>query len=395
VFDASGQPPKGDSGSSGEPRRPLLGELLIQAQVVTAEQLAEALVAQEHPATEKKIGQLLIERGWMTEAQLTQTLSLQLSVPWVSLYHIDFSRQLLNRVHRDLAEKHCLIPIFVRHVKGQGETLYVAMDDPTDTHALGEVSRQANLPARPMIASATDIRSAIRVYYGESPGSQFIDVPPPPTRVEARPDPPMTTREGVRREPASPAPPVVTPPEPPRGRPSQPPRTSSQPSQPAPAPPTALAARRSAPSHQNQGEAEIPPPTTRSNPSSVGGRAAVLAASAAEGGAPPTPRAAEPAIPIPPRPEGAEPRRGRAKMLSLTLLDGTTVQLPSGAGAKPEGLTARDFISALRASSHGADASDVLGEHAQWEPVVAALLSILLRKGLIADWELMEELRKI
>ena len=62
---------------------------------------------------------------------------------------------------------------------------------------------------------------------------------------------------------------------------------------------------------------------------------------------------------------------------------------------KPDGLTARDFISALRASSHGADASEVLGEHAQWEPVVAALLSILLRKGLIADWEFIEELRKI
>src|SRR4029077_20163077 len=125
-----------------------------------------------------KIGQVLIERGWMTEAQLTQTLSLQLSVPWVSLYHIDFSRQLLNRVQRELAERFCLIPIFVRHVKGQGETLYVAMDDPTNEPALAEVSRQAKLPARPMIASATDIRSAIRVYYGEtSEDGQVIDAP--------------------------------------------------------------------------------------------------------------------------------------------------------------------------------------------------------------------------
>ncbi len=381
----------GDSGSTGEARRPLLGELLIQAKVVTAEQLAEALAAQQLPATDKKIGQVLIERGWMTEAQLTQTLSLQLSVPWVSLYHIDFSRQLLNRVQRDLAEKHCLIPIFVRHVKGQGETLYVAMDDPTNTQALAEVSRQANLPARPMIASATDIRSAIRVYYGESPGSQILDVPPPPTRAEPRPEPPMTTREGLRRDPAPPTPPVATQPDPaPRVQPSQPPRA---PSHPPPAPP---AARRPAtPAPVPHDEAEAPPPTTRSNPPPAG-RGAVLAASAAEGGAPPlTPRNAEPAIPIPPRAEGSEPRRGRAKMLSLTLLDGTTVQLPSGKGAKPDGLTARDFISALRASSHGADASEVLGEHAQWEPVVAALLSILLRKGLIADWEFIEELRKI
>ena len=390
VFDASGAP----SGTAGESRRPLLGELLIQAKVVTSEQLAEALAAQREPVSDKKIGQLLIERGWITEAQLTQTLSLQLSVPWVSLYHIDFSRQLLNRVQRELAEKYCLIPIFVRHVKGQGETLYVAMDDPTNEAALAEVSRQSSLPARPMIASATDIRSAIRVYYGEAAGSQIIDVPPPPTRA----DPPTTTREGMRREPAPEAPPVATQPDPP-ARPaaqSQPPRAPSHPparpavpSQPPPAPPAARRAPPPPPTAAEDGEA--PPPTTRSNPPP--GRAAVLVAAASEGAMPATPRVAAEA-PVP-RAEGSEPRRGRGKMLSLTLLDGTRVQLPSAKNAKgPEGLTARDFVSALRASAHGADATEILGETPQWEPVVAALLSILLRKGLIADWEFIEELRK-
>jgi type IV pilus assembly protein PilB len=85
-------------------------------------------------------------------------------------------------------------------------------------------------------------------------------------------------------------------------------------------------------------------------------------------------------------------------MLNLTLLDGTTISLPAKKkkdGVVGEGLTARDFISALRATAHGADASEILGDQVRWEPVVAALLSILLRKGLIADWEFVEELRKI
>jgi type IV pilus assembly protein PilB len=380
VFDASGPPPPGRGaggvGDGGEPsaRRPLLGELLIQSSVITAEQLAEVLAAQKEPSSDKKIGQMLIERGWLNEAQLTQTLSLQLSVPWVSLYHIDFSRQLLNRVQRQLAEQYCLIPIFVRHVKGQGETLYVAMDDPTNEAALAEVSRQANLPARPMIASATDIRSAIRVYYGEPAGSQVIDVPVPPTRVE----PPTTTREG-RREPPPPTPPAMTQPDPPRRMPSQPPRAPSQP------PPPPQAARRvpprAPPVAQSADEsADAGPPTTRSNPpprarpSSPGADDAVT-----------TPREAE-----------AEPRAARrARMLSLTLLDGTTIQVPAKQRSGEDGLTARDFVSALRATAHGADATDILGEKPQWEPVVAALLSILLRKGLIADWEFVEELRKI
>lgn len=350
------------TGGEGSTRRLLLGELLIQAKVITLDQLNEVLEAPRDPG--KKIGQVLIERGWVTEAQLTQTLSLQLSVPWVSLYHIDFSRQLLNRVNRELAEKYCLIPIFVRHVKGQGETLYVAMDDPTNDAALGEVSRLANLPARPMIASATDIRSAIRVYYGDPNPQPAIDVPSPPTRVEGR------------RDPGPPTPPVPTVQDPPR-RPSQPPRAPSQP------PPPPIAHRRPAAPPQSVTDPNIEPPpvTARSNPP------------------PPsriTPGGVEAAHAHRDEPQPTDTPRRRPRMLSLTLLDGTTLQLPAkkNVGGE-EGLTARDFVSALRAAAHGADATEVLGEKPQWEPVVAALLSILLRKGLIADWEFVEELRKI
>lgn len=84
-------------------------------------------------------------------------------------------------------------------------------------------------------------------------------------------------------------------------------------------------------------------------------------------------------------------------MVALTLLDGTTINLPAKKKREgaPDALTARDIVSALRATAHGADASEILGDQVRWEPIVAALLSILLRKGLIADWEFVEELRKI
>jgi len=189
--------PSSPPGAPGAPeatnvRRVLLGELLVESKVITAEQLGEVLGSPREAG--KKLGQVLLERRWITEAQLTQTLSLQLSVPWVSLYHIDFSRQLLNRLSREVAEKYCLIPIFVRHVKGQGETLYVAMDDPTNESALQEVSRLAGLPTRPMIASASDIRSAIRVYYGEPTGSApVLEVPV----AQARAAPPVSARDAA------------------------------------------------------------------------------------------------------------------------------------------------------------------------------------------------------
>src|ERR1700737_732691 len=116
-----------------------IGELLVEAGVLSQSQLEQALFAQRKDG--RKLGQLLIELGLVSEMHLTQTLSRQLSVPWVSLYHVDFSRSLLNLVPREIAEKYCLVPIFVRRVRKQGETLYIAMDDPTNEAAIAEVTR--------------------------------------------------------------------------------------------------------------------------------------------------------------------------------------------------------------------------------------------------------------
>jgi type IV pilus assembly protein PilB len=161
-------------------RRVLLGELLVEAQVISREALDHVLAAQKQDG--RRLGTLLVELGLVTETQVTQILSQQLSIPWVSLYHIDFSRQLLNLVPRELVEKYCLVPIFVRRVRGVGETLYVAMDDPSDERAREEVSHYAGLPVRAMIAPPSDIREAIRVYYGAH------SVPPPWTAQEPATD---------------------------------------------------------------------------------------------------------------------------------------------------------------------------------------------------------------
>src|SRR5215472_15493943 len=143
-----------------------IGELLTEAKVLTREQLDEALELQRKEG--KKLGVILTQLGLVTETQVTQTLGRQLAIPWVSLYHIDFSRQLLNLVPREVAERYCLVPIYVRRVRKQGETLYVAMDDPTNEAALADVGKAAAIPVRPMIACPSDIRAAIRVYYGSS-----------------------------------------------------------------------------------------------------------------------------------------------------------------------------------------------------------------------------------
>jgi type IV pilus assembly protein PilB len=331
-----------------------IGELLVQAGLLSQERLDDALALQR--AQGRKLGQVLIDLGIVNETQLTQTLGLQLSVPWVSLYHIDFSRQLLNLVPREIAERYCLVPIFVRRVRKQGETLYVAMDDPTHEAALEAVRGSSALPVRPMIAAPSDIRSAIRVYYETAPG------------VPQAPD----SSSSVADAPA---------PAPPRAPPPLPARAASQP------------------------RAEPPPPAVEPAPPSA-----------------PPPSEEDPPVPSEPPPSGDSPeawpeveartmelprRKGSPKMVALTLLDGTTIQLP----AKPRrrrddaaeervgpqflaNMTARDLIKALGAVAEGGDAREVFGDRVPIEAICAALLSLLLRKGVLADWEFVEELKK-
>jgi hypothetical protein len=86
-------------------------------------------------------------------------------------------------------------------------------------------------------------------------------------------------------------------------------------------------------------------------------------------------------------------------MLTLTLLDGSQLVIPAPDGrsepppaeAQP---TTRDLVAALRAVSQGAPAAEVLGPNGV-EKLLAALLTTLLRKGLVSDWEFVAELRKL
>ncbi len=320
-----------------EPVRVRLGELLVDARIISREQLAEVLARQ---ATDgRRLGTLLVEGGLVTETQVTQVLSQQLSIPWVSLYHIDFSRQLLNLVPREVADRNCLIPIFVRRTRGQGESLYVAMDDPTDAASRAQVEQFAGLPVRPMIAPPSDIRAAIRAYYGGGGAEEMNAV----KTLSSRPPAAKKSNSTPPPKKSNSAPPVLEAPPPPK-LPSDPPESDE-----------------AAPLSEG-------PPVSRP----VQAREVSM----------PAPRAKGPT----------------AKMVTLTLLDGTQLNLPATSPSPKKGapgtLTARDLVEALKAQADGADASSVLGNDVNWQRVCAALLSVLLRKHLIADWEFVEELRR-
>jgi type IV pilus assembly protein PilB len=142
-----------------------IGELLQGAGLLTEAQLNESLSDQESSGS--RLGEILVARGLVSELQLTQLLSNQLSVAWVSLAHVEFTRELLSLVPRNLAEQHTLIPVHFRVGEKRQKILYVAMDDPTNVAAMEVVSRQTGMHVRPLIAPPSEIRREVRDRYRE------------------------------------------------------------------------------------------------------------------------------------------------------------------------------------------------------------------------------------
>lgn len=302
-----------------------IGELLVDTGLISREQLDHVLKLQQTDS--RRFGELVVGEGLVSEAKVTQIISQQLSVPWVSLEYIDFSRQLLNLVTREIAEKYSVVPIYVRRSKNRQETLYVAMEDPSDTRPLEEIGHHSGLPVRAMIAPPSDIRAAIRAYY--------LGLPPEAASISSIP--PDEVASAASSIPAAE------------------PEPETLPTKPAPA--------------------TVPPPVEEEAPASE---------------------------PIESRdsdmPEPKKAALEQPEMITLTMLDGTTMRLPAskkrGEAATPGELTARDLVEALRAQAAGQDMSKVFGEDVNWERMFAALLSLLLQKHLILDWEFVHELKR-
>jgi hypothetical protein len=121
---------------------------------------------------------MLVARGIVTGAVLTQVLSHQLALPWVSLAKVRVDASLLALVPRDLAARHRVVPVHLRH-DARGTTLYVATDDPLNEAALGECARAARVEVRPMVAAPEELTAAIALFYdGVPPDPPSQDRPP-------------------------------------------------------------------------------------------------------------------------------------------------------------------------------------------------------------------------
>jgi len=139
--------------------RKRIGDLLIDAGLITQEQLEKALSVQKK--TGERLGKALINLGYVTEESMIEVLEFQLGVPHVNLSNIKVSREIAAAIPQALAERYSVIPI-----KKEGKKLVLAMADPTNFYAIDDVRMVCGCDVEPVIAAEKEILRAISESYG-------------------------------------------------------------------------------------------------------------------------------------------------------------------------------------------------------------------------------------
>ena len=138
-----------------------IGDKLVQYGYITHEQLQKALFLQK--GTGKRIGEILIEQGLITADLLTHVLTELLNVENIDLNPSNINPQAIKKIPQNICKRYKVFPYNIENNK-----LYLAMEDPQDREAIQDVRRIAGMDIVSNIASISEINQAIEQWYSQT-----------------------------------------------------------------------------------------------------------------------------------------------------------------------------------------------------------------------------------
>lgn len=138
-----------------------LGDLLLSVGLITEKQLDYAL--QQQKITKNRLGHELIVEEAITEQQMLEALQQQLGIDFIDLSTFQISPELATLLPQNIAKKHDIVPVRLNK-----DTLYIAMNDPLNFMAIEEVKTATQKRVVPLITTAEGVKQAIsRLYNNE------------------------------------------------------------------------------------------------------------------------------------------------------------------------------------------------------------------------------------
>ncbi len=148
-----------------------LGEVLLEEQLITDEQLMTALVAQkEYRAGSRHLGQILVESGLVTPKELNIALAKKLAIPYVKIENFEIDLKLLPLIPSDIATQYKVLPL-----AEIDKTLVVAMVNPLD-QGINELLRfKTKMNIESVMTSSEELDAAMVRYYSRQEDSEALE----------------------------------------------------------------------------------------------------------------------------------------------------------------------------------------------------------------------------
>ncbi len=138
-----------------------IGDILVEKGYVTPEQMNQALAWQkEH--RDKRVGQILMELGFVTESQVLDALASRLHLNIVDVAQLSVDLQAVGKVSREVCEKNLILPVSL-----QGHNMEIVTNDPLNYFALEEVRQQTGCQLEISLSEEEPLRKAISYYFAE------------------------------------------------------------------------------------------------------------------------------------------------------------------------------------------------------------------------------------
>lgn len=136
-----------------------LGELLLERKIINEAQLQKGLHVQKEKGG--LLGSILVLLGYASEEQIAQALTTQFGFPYLPLANYEVDSSIVKLIPENVANQYNLIAI-----DKIGNSLTVAMSDPLNIHAIEDVELITNCKVQVFVSTQTDIKEAIKRYYG-------------------------------------------------------------------------------------------------------------------------------------------------------------------------------------------------------------------------------------
>jgi type IV pilus assembly protein PilB len=135
-----------------------LGQMLVTDEIISSNDLDKAM--RQSQETGASLGRVLVDLGLASEWEMAAALGKQLNVPFITLSHYEIDRSVLDSIPEEIVRRYKIVP-----VDKTGDTLTIALSDPSNIYLLDELRLLTKCQIIPVISFETDIVEAIEKYY--------------------------------------------------------------------------------------------------------------------------------------------------------------------------------------------------------------------------------------